>query len=109
MYSRREFNRAALAGLSLSVLRPSALFADAKADATIRGVKLGAITGAYGPFTAQPGQDVIDAVIQTSVRYGVGHVELVNSLIEPPLGGVCAQGRRGGGAPPAAEIGRAHV
>ena len=99
MYSRREFGKAALAGLSLSALPVSSLWADAKADATVKGVKLGAITGAYGPFTAEPGQDVVDVVIQQSIAVGAGHVELVNSLIEPPMGGVCAPPARGlGGA-----------
>lgn len=89
MYSRREFGAATFAGLSLSMLPSSALWADTKTDATVNGVKLGAITGAYGPFNAQPGQDVVDLVIQRSRQYGVGHVELVNSLIEPPLTGPC--------------------
>jgi sugar phosphate isomerase/epimerase len=71
--------------------------ADTKGDATVRGIKLGAITGAYGPFITQPGQDVVDAVIATSRQFGVGHVELVNSLIEPPLSGVCAPAPRAGG------------
>lgn len=93
MHSRREFGKTALAGLSLSMLRVSSLWADAKADATVKGVKLGAITGAYGPFTTEPGQDVVDEVIRQSIAIGAGHVELVNSLIEPPMGGVCAAGR----------------
>jgi len=102
-YTRRDFGKTALAGLGLSMLPASTLWADAKADATVKGVKLGAITGAYGPFNAAPGQDIVDVVIRTSLDYGVGHVELVNSLIEPPMGGVCAQGR--GGAPGAAPAG----
>jgi sugar phosphate isomerase/epimerase len=97
MYSRREFGKMALAGLPLSSFAVPALLADTRADATVRGVKLGAITGAYGPFTAPPGRDVIDVVLDVSRRYGVGHVELVNSLIEPPLGGPCAPGARGAG------------
>lgn len=98
MYSRRDFGKAALAGLSLSVLRVSPVHDDAKSDATVRGVKLGAITGAYGPFPTDPGQDVVDVVIQQSIAVGAGHVELVNSLIEPPLGGPCGRGPAGGGA-----------
>ncbi len=97
MYSRREFGKLALAGASLAVLPGGALMADTKALATVRGVKLGAITGAYGPFPTQPGEDVVDAVLAVSKQYGVGHVELVNSLIEPPLGGVCAPAPRAGG------------
>lgn len=90
MYSRREFGKAALAGLSLSLLGDIPLRADPKSDATVRGVKLGAITGAYGPFNANPGGDVIDVVIRQSIATGAGHVELVNSLLEPPMGGPCA-------------------
>jgi len=97
MYSRREFGKAALAGLSLSMLRVSSVLADAKSDATVRGVKLGGITGAYGPFDAVPGQDVIDVVIQQSIATGAGHVELVNSVVEPPLGGPCGRGPGAGG------------
>lgn len=99
MYSRRDFGKAALAGLSLSMLRVSPVHADAKSDATVKGVKLGAITGAYGPFTTEPGKDVVDVVIQQSIAVGAGHVELVNSLIEPPMGGVCAAPGRGPGVP----------
>lgn len=97
MYSRREFGKLALAGASLAVLPGTGLMADTKALATVRGVKLGAITGAYGPFPTQPGEDVVDAVLAVSKQYGVGYVELVNSLIEPPLGGVCAPAPRAGG------------
>ena len=96
MYSRREFGKVALAGLSLSLLEGFPLRADAKSDATVRGVKLGGITGAYGPFNADPGQDVIDVVIRQSIATGAGHVELVNTLIEPPMGGPCGRGPGGG-------------
>src|ERR1700728_3685263 len=89
MYSRREFGKTALAGLSMAMLRVSPLAADPQSDATVRGVKLGGITGAYGPFNAAPDQDVIDVVIQQSIEAGAGHVELVNSVVEPPLGGPC--------------------
>jgi len=94
-YSRREFGRLALTGVALSM---SALSSRLGAiDSTVRGVKLGAITGVYGPFNAAPGQDVIDVVIQRSIAGGVGHVELVNGLIEPRTTG----GGVGGQAPEA--------
>jgi hypothetical protein len=86
MQSRREFGKLALTGLSLSMI-PTCTLADPKSDATVRGVKLGGITGAYGPFNAGPGEDVIDVVIRQSIATGAGHVELVNSVIEPPMGG----------------------
>ena len=40
--------------------------ASVKSDATVRGVRLGAITGAYGPFPTEPGQDGIDVIVQKS-------------------------------------------
>lgn len=98
MYSRRDFGKSALAGLSLGLAGDLPLMADPKSDATVRGVKLGGITGAYGPFNVESGEDVIDAVIRQSISAGVGHVELVNSLIEPPMGGPCGRGPGGRGA-----------
>jgi sugar phosphate isomerase/epimerase len=99
MQSRRQFGKTALAGLSLSLLRGLPVWADAKSDATVRGVKLGAITGAYGPFNADLGQDVIDLIIRQSIATGAGHVELVNTVIEPAMGGPCGRGPGGGRAP----------
>jgi hypothetical protein len=32
----------------------------------VRGVRLGAISGAYGPFPTEPGQDVIDVIVRKS-------------------------------------------
>src|SRR6185312_688766 len=101
MYSRRDFGKSALAGLSLCLAGDLPLMADPKSDATVRGVKLGGITGAYGPFNVESGEDVIDAVIRQSISAGVGHVELVNSLIEPPMGGPCGRGAGRGSAAPA--------
>lgn len=93
MYSRREFTR--LAGSTL-VLPFVARRRQAPRDAsTVRGVALGAITGVYGPFTPEAGQDVTDAVIARSIAAGIGHVELVNSLYEPRVTG----GGIGGQAP----------
>lgn len=55
----------------------------AQSLSTVRGVKLGAITGVYGPFNPAAGGDVVDAVVASSLAAGIGHVEFVNSLIEP--------------------------
>src|SRR5690348_18432567 len=98
MYSRRDFGKSALAGLSLCLAGDFPLMADAKSDATVRGVKLGGITGAYGPFNVESGEDVIDVVIPQSIAGGVGHVEIVNSLMEPPMGGAGGRGLGGRGA-----------
>jgi len=94
MYSRRQFTQLACATFALpfSRLRSQAAPRDL---ATVRGVKLGAITGVYGPFTPAAGQDVTDAVIARSLAGGVGHIELVNSLYEPRVTG----GGVGGQAP----------
>lgn len=96
MYSRRDFGKAALAGLSFSLMGGLPLLADAETDATVRGVKLGAITGAYGPFDTEAGEDIIDVVIRQSIAASAGHVELVNSLVEPPMGGPCGRGTSDG-------------
>lgn len=93
MYTRREFGTVAFGTIAAAALAP-ALSAGAD-EATVRGVKLGAITGVYGPFTTSPGQDVIDVVIARSLKGGIGHVELVNSLLEPRVTG----GAVGGQAP----------
>lgn len=99
MHSRRDFGKLALTSLSLSMITSLPAMADPKSDATVRGVKLGAITGAYGPFNADPGQDVIDVIIKQSIATGAGHVELVNTVLEPAMGGPCAVGRGPGGGP----------
>src|SRR6185503_17832513 len=50
---------------------------------TVRGVKIGAITGVFGPFTPTAGQDVVGVVIARTIEAGIGYVELVNTLFEP--------------------------
>ncbi len=94
LYSRRSFVQLGWSAIALPVwLRRRQ--APARDLSTVHGVKLGAITGVYGPFTPRPGQDVVDAVIARSLEAGIGHVELVNSLIEPRVTG----GGIGGQAP----------
>jgi sugar phosphate isomerase/epimerase len=92
MYSRREFTRMALATVPFA--RRAVQRSPAEA-ATVRGVRIGAITGVYGPFTPAAGQDVVDVVIARSLEGGIGHVELVNTLFEPRVTG----GAVGGQAP----------
>jgi hypothetical protein len=84
--SRREFTRLTVAPLMLPVAPLGAQMAPRDA-ATVRGVKLGAITGVYGPFTPAAGQDVVDVVIARTIEAGIGHVELVNTLFEPRVVG----------------------
>ena len=93
-YTRREFGQVTLAAAALPRARDGRQPSPADL-ATVRGVKIGAITGVYGPFTPAAGQDVVDLVVETSVQAGIGHVELVNSLFEPRVTG----GAVGGQAP----------
>lgn len=94
-YSRRQFNRLALSTTALPLARRVRAQSTPQDARTVRGVKIGAITGVYGPFNTNPGQDVIDDVIARSLEGGIGHVELVNSLLEPRVTG----GGIGGQAP----------
>src|SRR5438477_1723869 len=91
-YSRRQFTQLATTAIALPFIRTGMQTLPRDA-ATVRGVKIGAITGVYGPFTAAAGQDVTDVVIARSLEGGIGHVELVNSLFEPRVtgGGVGGQ------------------
>jgi hypothetical protein len=92
MYSRRSFTKRSLAGLPLSALLLSPLRA-AKIESSVRGVKLGLITGSLNPLPAE--QDPADAVIAACRDLNVGNVEFVNSLLEPRL-----TGSKPGGQPP---------
>jgi sugar phosphate isomerase/epimerase len=96
MYSRREFGKAALVGLSASVLPLTELWAAPRIDSTVRGVKLGLITGSLNPIPTNPATDVVDTVIQDCVQLGAGNVEFVNTLLEPDLPGL---NHRGGQVP----------
>ena len=92
MYTRRDFHQLTAAAFAAPFLGTGQ---GASPGATVRGVKIGAITGVYGPFTPAAGQDVTDVVISRSLEAGVGHVELVNTLYEPRVTG----GAVGGQAP----------
>ncbi len=93
MLTRRDFGKATVAGLSMAALGSKVAAQGASAAAgpavssTVRGVRLGAITGVFGPFQPFRGQDVIDVVIERAIKAGAEHVELVNSLIEPGVAG----------------------
>lgn len=91
MQTRRQF------GQTVTALAAGARLAmSQKVDLTVRGVRLGAITGSLGPFTPIPdGKNVTDLVIEQCIAAGVGNVELVNSLYEPRVVG----GGIGGQAP----------
>ncbi len=83
MYSRREFSTRALAGLSFAALQFRAAGAG-KLDSTVKGVKLGIITGSLNPLPQD--KDPIDSIIEQCLQIGAANVELVN-LLEPRLVG----------------------
>lgn len=94
MYSRRAFGQVSLAALSSAFLPPPGLARQVQQTVgTVRGVKLGAITGVFGPFTPADNGDVVDAVILSARAGGIGNVEFVTSLLEPRVtgGGVGGQ------------------
>src|SRR4029079_7415538 len=95
MYSRRQFTQLALSAASLPLASRARVQSRPQDSATVRGVKIGAITGVYGPFAPGPGQDVTDVVIARSLEAGIGHVELEHTLYEPRVTG----GAVGGQAP----------
>src|SRR5262245_42687145 len=86
MYSRREFGRRALSVLALSAV-PSLQLSAAPIDSTVRGVKVGLITGSLNPLPTIPGKDPIDIIIEQCLQLGAANVELVNvmSLNEPQV------------------------
>ena len=74
MRSRREFNRAALAGLTASVL-PG--WGSRTAAMQVRGVKVGLITGSLNPLGELGGRDPIDVIVEQCKQLDVLDVELV--------------------------------
>jgi sugar phosphate isomerase/epimerase len=105
MHSRREFGKRAVFGLSLSAL-PLASLRAAKLDSTVKGVKLGVITGSLNPLPE--GKDPIDAIIEECVQIGAANVELVN-LLEPRLVGAVGFGHPPSPMTPEYEKSRAAV
>ena len=68
-YTRREFTSVLVASLAMPLPRRITQPSAAEA-ATVRGVRIGAITGVYGPFAPAAGQDVVDVVIARSLDGG---------------------------------------
>ena len=79
MRSRREFNRAALAGLTASVL-PG--WVSRIAAMQVRGVRVGLITGSLNPLGELGGRDPIDVIIEQCKQLDVLDVELVTVFPE---------------------------
>jgi sugar phosphate isomerase/epimerase len=97
MYSRREFAKNALTGISLCSLAAGESAGTNAAHAVYKGVRIGAITGSLGQPVAPPGQDIVDIIIRQCIDARVGTVELVNTPLEPRVTG----GGIGGQAPAA--------
>ena len=90
MHTRREFGKIALAGLPLAVLMTSSGLdaGPANLDSTVRGVKLGLITGSLGGGggaargatpggqpPAPPAPLTVDAIIAACIEIGAANVE----------------------------------
>src|SRR5688572_1933177 len=75
-YSRREFSQAALSGLALSLL-PGLTRRAVAIESTVRGVRIGLITGSLNPLPENTGRDPIDVIIEQCLALSVGNVELV--------------------------------
>lgn len=89
MHSRREIGNLAVGGMALAAIRR---LRAAKIDSTVRGVKLGLITGSLNPLPETPaGGDVIDTVIAGCLAVGAANIELVN-MLEPRLVGAVSFG-----------------
>jgi sugar phosphate isomerase/epimerase len=95
MVTRRAFCQTAVAAAVAPILPGGQIGVTPAEAATVRGVRIGAITGVYGPFQTAAGEDVVNVVITKSIAGGIGHVELVNTLFEPRVTG----GGIGGQAP----------
>lgn len=89
LQSRRQIGKWVLEGMALSALPR---LRAAKLDSTVRGVKLGLITGSLNPLPDTPaGKDIIDTVIEGCLAVGAANIELVN-LLEPRLEGAVSFG-----------------
>jgi Xylose isomerase-like TIM barrel len=74
MISRREFSKVALSGAALAAL-PA--WAPSAVAMTVRGVKVGIITGSLNPLPENTGRDPIDVIVEQCKALGVVDVELV--------------------------------
>lgn len=115
MKSRREFGKLALAGLPAATVLSSDLWSAAKLDSTVRGVKLGLITGSIGgggrggrggsggrgavpppPESIASGaaaRDPVDLLIEQCIATGAANIEYSGPAVGKPrlLDGVIGQ------------------
>ena len=78
-YSRREFGKAALAGLPAVALfgNPLSAFAQAKPNSTINGVRIGTITYSYRSMPDQSAEATLKYIIDS----GISQVELMGGPV----------------------------
>src|SRR6516164_6539929 len=107
MQSRREFGKYALASAALAGLEGVPAWG-ARLESTVKGVKLGLITGSLQPFQEEPGKDIIDTVVSACVAAGAANIELVN-MLEPRLQGAVSFGHPPSPMTPEYEKSRAAV
>lgn len=114
---RREFGKLALAGTAGAILPSSDLWSATRLDSTVRGVKLGLITGSLGgggrggpgggsggrgggrgappPVAASgpPGRDPVDTLIEQCIAVGAANIEWAGPAVSKPqlLDGVIGQ------------------
>jgi sugar phosphate isomerase/epimerase len=117
MYSRRDFGKLTLSGMALPFLVPGTAGAVQQLQSTVRGVKLGLITGGFGggrgpggpggrggaasaaapaPAPAPPAGDPADAIIRDLLEIGAANIELSANLYGAPA---VTGGAVGGQAP----------
>src|SRR6516225_6463609 len=93
IYSRREFGKLALVGISGAGLIREELFAQAKPNSLINGVQVGTITYSYRSMPDQSAQ----ALLRYVVTDGISAIELMGEPAEQ-FAGAPSRGPRGGGA-----------
>src|SRR5262245_26629695 len=91
MYSRRDFTKLTLSSLALSLVPRAGWPLQNQAaplDTTVRGVKLGVITGGFGGGRGQgaapPAGDPADAIIHDLREIGAANIELSANLYGAP-------------------------
>ena len=74
MYSRREFTKTALSGVAVSLL-PGLTRHAAAIESTVRGVRMGLITGSLNPLPENTGRDPIDVIIEQCLALSAANIE----------------------------------
>ena len=69
-------SRAALSGVAVSLL-PGLTRHAAAIESTVRGVRMGLITGSLNPLPENTGRDPIDVIIEQCLALGAANIELV--------------------------------